>query len=127
MTAAVPRLELAIEHVRRQRDRATAGGGTYQTWDWLLKHLEAEQYQLQTRPAPRARVQEAGAFDAWLNAVRRGVFGQKADQPSTWRLDDLHRAACREAMGREFDRLGLPAIGDRCRREAAEIYGRATE
>ena len=37
------RLEFAISAVRRQRDRAVQGGGTWQTWDWLLTHLLKQQ------------------------------------------------------------------------------------
>lgn len=79
------------------------------------------------RRAGSARIHEVGALDAWHGEILRGVDGQRADAPATWKLDQLWRAACREAAGREFDRLGLPSIGDRCRREAAEILARRGE
>jgi hypothetical protein len=85
------------------------------------------------QPVPDGpRVREIGALDAWRDEVRRGVNGQRADKPSTWKLgrrgatglhevDPLVKAACREADGREFDRMGLYALADACRTDAARI------
>ena len=36
------RRDAAIALVKRQRDKAVDGGGTWQTWDWLLKKLQSD-------------------------------------------------------------------------------------
>lgn len=90
----------------------------------------------QPNAAPNA-VREVGALAAWHGELRRGVGGQRADQPATWRssyrdhtgewTDPLRAAAAREAEGREFDRMGLRYIGDRCRLDAARIMATAAK
>jgi hypothetical protein len=53
---------------------------------------------------PLARL---GALELWRDELRRGVGGQRIDAPSTWRMDALWRAACREAAALEDAAMGL--------------------
>ena len=55
-----------------------------------------------------------GALKRWRQELAAGTRTRLT-------MDRLWKAACREAMAGDFDRLGLPAVADAIRREAAQI------
>jgi len=61
------------------------------------------------------------ALDVWRQEVAKGIAGQSASKPDSWRLDALWRAACLEARAEELDALGLDDAAERDRDQAAEI------
>lgn len=73
----------------------------------------------------QGRVAEVGALDQWRRELRAGVAGQRADRMYTWHFDYLWEAACAEANGRDFDRMGLVGTGDSYRLKARDILNDA--
>lgn len=56
----------------------------------------------------------AGALELWRRELAAGARTRRV-------MDTLWRAACREAMAIDFDRLGLHRVAENLRREAAAI------
>lgn len=66
-------------------------------------------------------VEPVGALRQWHRELARGYRGQRAEAPSTWRMNDpVYRAACAEADGNDALRDGRPHA-------AAEHFQRAAE
>jgi hypothetical protein len=47
-----------------------------------------------------------GALAQWRDELKRGIGGQRADSPGTWRRDALYIAACHEQAAIEAERAG---------------------
>jgi hypothetical protein len=62
-----------------------------------------------------------GALDLWRRELLAGVGGQRANAPSTWRIDPLYEAAQWEIAALEADREGFPASARRFMERAATI------
>jgi hypothetical protein len=60
-----------------------------------------------------------GALDLWRRELRAGVGGQRANAPSTWRIDPLYEAAQWEIAALEAEREGVPASAARFMERAA--------
>jgi hypothetical protein len=95
------------------KDRALIRyGRDAEAWDTLERNrrlaLEAPPARdLTVRPA----VASPGALARWSAEL---CAGTRTRLTRDW----LWRAACHEATGADFDRCGLPHIGDDCRRQA---------
>lgn len=59
------------------------------------------------KPAGVIRIRWLHAIDQWRKELNAGVGGQRENRPSTWRFDDLWRAACHELTARELQGSGL--------------------
>jgi hypothetical protein len=99
----------------------------------IVRALDVTREELERRATlpvpvepPGPKVQAVGALAAWQAEIRSGVGGQRADRPSTWRFDALHRAACAEAAARDHDREGIHEVGDSYREDAARILATDT-
>lgn len=70
-----------------------------------------------------ATIAPIGALRQWHRELARGYGGQRAEAPSTWRLNDpVYRAACAEAHGNDALRDGRPhAAAEHFHRAAAII------
>jgi hypothetical protein len=64
----------------------------------------------------RSTRNDGSALGQWHDEIARGIR-------TKYTTDALWRAACREKMAGDFERQGLPEIGQRLRREAAELLG----
>lgn len=61
------------------------------------------------------------ALALWRDELHSGYRGQRADQPGTWKLDALWRAAGWEHSALQAERDGLEATAARCGERAREI------
>lgn len=71
--------------------------------------------------ATEANVEPVGALALWRQRMREGAHGQDFARASTWRMDALYWAACREQWGFEELRAGQPNIANSLFNDAADI------
>jgi hypothetical protein len=65
------------------------------------------------------------ALDLWRREIRTGFREQLAEQPGTWRLDALWRAAAWEAAAAEAEKEGQVEASLHWRREARRAIAEA--
>ncbi len=79
---------------------------------WLELTPEAERIALPSLEeslrilSPEPPLELLGALAQWHEELRRGIGGQRADAPSTWRHDALYMAALQEKAAIEAERGG---------------------